>query len=61
MQAATLGVDPSLILLHNNCNVAAAGSVSPVAGVCPARRQNVNQRLITEGTMFFKYLIVAQV
>ena len=32
---AILGVDPSLILLCNNCNVAAAGPISPVA--CPAR------------------------
>ena len=35
MQAAMLGVDASLILLHNNCNVAAAGSVSPVAPCLP--------------------------
>ena len=32
---AILGVDPSLILLCNNCNVAAAGSVSPVAPCLP--------------------------
>ena len=31
MEHAILGVDSSLILLHN-CNVAAAGPVSPVAG-----------------------------